>query len=90
MFYNLKIALRNLRRNGLYSIINITGLTVSLTACILITLWVYDEWSYDRFHKNKDNIYLVKFTDYKEYFDTPAGFAVDAKAEIPGIKETCR
>ncbi|MDR0231031.1 MAG: ABC transporter permease [Dysgonamonadaceae bacterium] len=90
MFYNLKIAIRNLRRNGLYSIINIIGLTVSLTACILITLWVYDEWSYDRFHKNKENIYLVKFTDNKDYFDTPAGLSVNAKAEIPEIKETCR
>jgi ABC-type antimicrobial peptide transport system permease subunit len=90
MFYHLKIAIRNLRRNGLYSVINIVGLTVSLAACILISLWVYDELSFDRFHKKKENLYLVKFTDFKEFFNTPAGLAVNAKEEIPEIKEVCR
>ena len=50
MFYNLNIILRNLRRNGLYSVINIAGLAVSLTAVILIMLWVRDELSFDKFH----------------------------------------
>jgi len=52
MFYNLKITIRNLHRNGLYSAINIGGLAVSLAVCILISLWVKDELSYDRYYKN--------------------------------------
>jgi len=44
----MKIALRNLFRNGIYSVVNITGLAVSLAVAILILLWVNDELNYDR------------------------------------------
>ena len=92
MFYNLKIAIRNLRRNGLYSAINITGLTVSLATCILISLWVYDELSYDRFHANRENIHIFNTSINNESFFNigPAALPVHAKVEIPEIKETCR
>lgn len=57
MFKNyLKIALRNLRKNKLYSLVNITGLTVGVTGCILIGLYIWNELSYDKFHKNSDRI----------------------------------
>ena len=90
--YNLKIAIRNLRRNSLYSVINIAGLTVSLAACILITLWVYDELSFDRFHKNKENLYLVNTTvsNQPSFNQSPAALSIYAKAEIPEIKNACR
>ena len=58
--YHLKIAIRNLRRNGLYSIINITGLAVSLAAVILIMLWVWDELNFDKIGKRPDNIFLME------------------------------
>ncbi|NOS54701.1 MAG: FtsX-like permease family protein [Cyclobacteriaceae bacterium] len=45
----LKVAIRNLTRNGVYSFINIVGLAVGLSCSILISLWVFDELSYDRF-----------------------------------------
>ena len=92
MFYNLKIAIRNLRRNGVYSAINISGLTVSLAACILITLWVFDELSYDGFHANKENLYMVNssINSERSMNTSPSGLAVYAKAEIPEIKEICR
>ncbi len=45
----LKVAFRNLTRNGVYSFINIVGLAVGLGCSILISLWVFDELSYDRF-----------------------------------------
>ena len=92
MFYNLKIAFRNLQRSGLYSAINITGLTVSLTVCILMSLWVYDEWSFDRFHKKKDSLYLVNFSlELNNFINiSPAGLAVYAKEEIAEIKDFCR
>jgi putative ABC transport system permease protein len=53
MFLNfLKIAMRNLRKNKGYSIINIGGLTLGMTIAILIGLWVYDELSYNKYHQN--------------------------------------
>jgi len=55
----LKIAWRNLVRQRLYSIINITGLAVGLAVCMLIMLYVAHEHSYDRFHKKGDRIYTL-------------------------------
>lgn len=51
-----KIALRNLRKNKLYSAINIFGLMVGLAACLLIGIYISHELSYDRFNKNADRI----------------------------------
>jgi ABC-type lipoprotein release transport system permease subunit len=59
MFYHLRIILRNLCRNGVYSAINIIGLAVSLAACAFILLWIQDETGYDRFHHDADNIYTA-------------------------------
>src|SRR5579871_3019351 len=53
----LKIAWRNLVRQRLYSLINISGLAVGLAVCMLIMLYVAHEHSYDRFHKNADRIF---------------------------------
>src|SRR5262245_6265308 len=52
----LKIALRNLRRHKGYSFINIAGLAVGITCCLLILLFVQDELSYDRYHEKADRI----------------------------------
>jgi ABC-type antimicrobial peptide transport system permease subunit/AraC-like DNA-binding protein len=58
MFRNyIKIAWRNLVRQRLYSLINISGLAVGLAVCMLIMLYVAHEHSYDRFHKNADRIF---------------------------------
>ena len=55
----LKIAIRNLVRQKLYSLINITGLSIGIACFLLISLWVFDELSFDRFHEKKDRIYRV-------------------------------
>ncbi|MBI1343811.1 MAG: FtsX-like permease family protein [Terrimonas sp.] len=55
----LKVAFRNLKKNFGYSAINIIGLAIGLATCILITLYVKDELSYDRFFKNADRIYRI-------------------------------
>lgn len=61
MFTNyLKTAFRNLLRNKTFSIINIVGLAIGLAASLTIAMWVFDEFSYDRFHINADNIYRVE------------------------------
>jgi len=62
MLHNyLKIALRNLNRQKIYSLINISGLAIGMASFILIMLYVSDEISYDRFHENADDIYRVAF-----------------------------
>src|SRR3569623_84196 len=53
----LKLAWRNLVRQRLYSLINISGLAVGLAVCMLIMLYVAHEHSYDRFHKNAARIF---------------------------------
>src|SRR6478736_5734064 len=55
----LKIALRNLKKNKVYSFINITGLATGMAVAILIGLWMYDELSYDTYFKNYDRIAQV-------------------------------
>jgi putative ABC transport system permease protein len=56
----LTIALRNLVKNKLYSIINIVGLAVGLAACLLIMLFVRDEFSYDTFWPDAERIYRLQ------------------------------
>jgi putative ABC transport system permease protein len=60
-----KIAFRSLKRNKIYSFINISGLSIGLACAMLILLYVKDEVSYDRFHNNVQNIYRV-VTDNKD------------------------
>jgi putative ABC transport system permease protein len=54
---NLVIILRNLIRNKTFSLINILGLSIGLVTFLAISLYVVDEFSYDRFHEKKDRIY---------------------------------
>ncbi|MCI0693863.1 ABC transporter permease [candidate division KSB1 bacterium] len=61
MFKNyLKIALRNLKKNAVYSSINIAGLAAGMACCILITLYVLHELSYDKFHQRSGRIFRVR------------------------------
>lgn len=60
MFKNyLKIALRNLLRNKVFSFINIVGLSVGMAVAMLIGLWIWDEMSYDSYHERYDRIAQV-------------------------------
>lgn len=56
---SFKIAWRNLVKNKGYSIINIGGLAVGMAVAMLIGLWVYDEVTYNKYHKNYDRIAQV-------------------------------
>jgi putative ABC transport system permease protein len=58
-----KIAGRKLKRQKGYSFINIAGLAIGLTACLLILLWVRDELSYDRYHEKADRIYQLAMSE---------------------------
>ncbi len=56
---NLKIAIRNIVRNKLFSFINIIGLTIGITTCLVILLFVKQELSYDKYHNDHEQIYRV-------------------------------
>ncbi len=92
MFKNyLKIALRNIKRQKGYSFINITGLAIGMACTILILLWVQDELSFDRFHKNTNDIYrLVAEGNNVRYAISHAPFANILKQECPEIIKATR
>jgi putative ABC transport system permease protein len=89
------IAFRNIRKNIGFSLINILGLSIGITATLLILLWVQDELSFDRFHKNAENLYQVEEDQYYsgEVYHvtvTPYPSGPVWKEEIPEIKDACR
>ena len=55
----IKIAWRNLYKKKAFSLIHILGLTIGITVCMMIFLFIMNEFSVDSFHKNKDHIYRV-------------------------------
>ncbi len=92
---HLTIAFRNLLRNKVHSIINIIGLAVSLTAFLLMALYIEFELSYDGFHANADRIYRV--ADDKqtpgvtlESASTAAPVAPALLADFPQVQQAVR
>ena len=84
----LKIAIRNFWKNKQFTIINIIGLSVGMACVILILLWVTDELSFDRFHDNADNIYLVLHDlGNKTIGQTSTLLAQTMVSELPEIKK---
>ncbi|MEO5891888.1 MAG: ABC transporter permease [Ferruginibacter sp.] len=55
----LLLAVKNLRKQKMFSLINILGLTVGITCCLMIFLFIINEFSYDNFHKKGKDIYRV-------------------------------
>jgi putative ABC transport system permease protein len=96
LFWNyVLVALRKVRRQKGFALINIAGLAVGFACSILMMLWVGHETSFDRFHENGGSIYrLIKETKGPSAValdaraPTPAGPAV--KAEVPEVFESCR
>jgi len=89
------ITWRNIKRHKTYSFINIAGLAVGLACCLLITLWVLDERSYDRFHENCDRLYRVVVNlpssgEMRKIVATPPPLGPALKKDFPEIVETTR
>ena len=89
MRYSLKMIFRSLGRNVLYSWINVLGLAVSLTAVVLILLWVQDELAYDGFYQRSKDIYMVRAKIQENYWRTPTALTYAARTEIPGVESAC-
>lgn len=86
-----KIAYRNLIKHKAYSIINISGLAIGMAASILILLWVQNELSYDKFHKNAGQIYRITAdaSGFKAAVNT-AAMPAALKQLMPEVKNTVR
>ncbi len=96
MFKNyFKVALRNLGRNKVYAGINIAGLALGLATAVLLLLWVQDELSFDRFHRNAPSIYRVVSHigtggSRQTWESTQGPVATYALKEVPGVQNAVR
>jgi len=92
----LKISYRHLLKNYVFSLINILGLAIGLTFCLLIFQYVSYETSYDNFHPNAENIYRVRAELYENgnltnaWATACAGLAPAMKEEFPDVVDFAR
>lgn len=91
----LKVALRYLLRHKEYTAINILGLAVGITCCILIMLFVQSEFSYDKFHSKASRLYRAWQHEKYEGQDfintvTPLPMAASIQASYPEVAASCR
>lgn len=88
MFKNyLKIAFRNLRGKKGFSLINIAGLSIGLTCCLLIFQYVAFEYSFDRFHENENNVYRILQSYARSGEEMEIGHSFTAQALAPALKQ---
>jgi putative ABC transport system permease protein len=89
------VAYRNLKRNRIFSVINILGLATGMASAMLIFLWINDEMGFDRFHAKEDRL----FQAYREEISNGHSVAMDnspkilantLKTEFPDIEDVVR
>ncbi|MFC1477156.1 ABC transporter permease [candidate division KSB1 bacterium] len=98
MFRNyLKVALRTMKANKTFSIINIIGLAVGMACFILILMLIQFEYSYDKFHENSENVYRIvfellngSFQGNSFYSGSDAPLADVLLSEIPEVKKATK
>ncbi|MFN8334792.1 MAG: ABC transporter permease [Cyclobacteriaceae bacterium] len=90
------VAFRSLWRSKAHSFINVTGLSLGITCCLLIALFVKDEWTFDTFHSKANRIYraYVKedYGDNQQFFNTVTPFPLGPvlKENFPQIESQVR
>jgi putative ABC transport system permease protein len=87
----LRVSLRHLKKRPIISAINIGGLGIAIAAVLGISLWLSIEFGFDNFHKNSQNIYLLKAVERQDnstYIEenTPYPLAQQISARIPAVK----
>ena len=97
MFKNYVVtAWRNMRKHKVFSYINLGGLTIGITAVLLIGIYIQSELSYDHFQGNLNTLYRVGFRTWQQGVLTgespefTAPFGVEAKKDFPEIRSFCR
>ncbi|MFO7939888.1 MAG: FtsX-like permease family protein [Bacteroidales bacterium] len=91
----LKVALRAISRDKIYSLINITGFAIGIACSFLILIWVQDELKFDKFHTKGERIHRVLVTvpsggENLNVGVTPAGLAPNLEADFPAIEKATR
>lgn len=91
----LKVLLRQLRKNKGFALLNMFGLSIGLTASVLMLLWIQDEVSYNKFNEKYDDLYQVmgnQTYDAKTYTfaATPGPLAAEMKRDFPEVVQTTR
>ncbi len=91
---NLKTAWRNITFHKTSSLINSAGLTIGMTAAFLIFMWVKNEYNYDSYHPDSENIYRLTRVDKKDMSNaderTPYLLGEEIKKVIPEIEVLAR
>lgn len=94
--YYFLVFVRNLRRQRLFSFINILGLSVGMASAVLMYLYVSSEFNHDRFHVKADRIYRVNQTfvwgesNDHQFASTGPGVSFAVEAEIPEVEQVVR
>jgi putative ABC transport system permease protein len=89
------VAYRNLKRNRIFSVINILGLAIGMASAILIGLWIQDETGFDRFHAKEERLFQVYRQDDMNgqpvtMDNTPRILATTLKADFPEVEDVVR
>lgn len=94
--YYALLFIRNLKRQKLFSVINLLGLTAGIASTLLIYLYVQHEFSYDRFHTHANQIYRINQTfiwgdhDDNQFASLGPGVAYAIQQDIPEVKAVTR
>ena len=95
MGHYIKIAWRSLRKDGFFSVINVNGLALGLAVCLLIGLYLHEEWSYDLYNRQADRIFRMA-TDIHingssiRSVNTPSPFGAAMVRDFPAIVNAVR
>ena len=82
----LRIAIRNALRQKTYTVINILGLTIGIAASILISFWILDEISYERYFDNGDRIHRIDYYSYVPQTRSPHPMALAMVRDFPEVE----
>src|SRR3954447_26182984 len=88
-------AWRNLIRNKIFTLLNVSGLATGVVVCLLISVWLHRELSFDNFHPNGDKVFRLTNTFKSEsetFSQAPSGVAFGAQLpkQLPDVTTACR
>src|SRR5210317_1175439 len=87
MFFSyLKIAIRNALRQKTYTFINVFGLTIGIATSILISFWILDEISYEKYFDNADRIHRIDYYSYIPQTRSPHPMAFAMVRDFPEVE----
>lgn len=95
MFKNyLKVAFRNILRSKVYSAINVVGLSIGVACCLLLSLYIQDELSYDKHHERLDDLYRLtthfQTGNKQSYPNVSPPITMTIKDEVPEVEAAAR